>query len=355
MTDVTRVGFLGGVTLQGNVRTLLSNIQRLLEESDQAFECDLLISAESEPPEGYRPVRMDIDPGSIGCAKQRLRLLHRAIEQYALVDCPDVLMQVTRFPTHGSALALAGWRTRTPTITRLAGDNFREYQFATDWPEKLRMFALKNVISLTAVHLSNAVVVLGPNGRTDIERRFRRAGIWEIPQPVNQSRFSPGEAASIRDSLDIALDERLLLTVGRVSRRKGAETIRNVAPSCDGTWVVLGDGPMRETLDAMPGIKAPGQVPHKETVDYYRAADLYIHPSLHEGLPNVLLEATACGTPCIARDTGECGTVAVKTFSDDAGLREALTRTYESVELESCFREECLSEMYTSLLKEVAK
>jgi glycosyltransferase involved in cell wall biosynthesis len=353
MNESVHVGFLGGAKLPGNVQTFLCNLRRLLGSQDQSFECDLLISEGIDTLDEYRTVRIDTD--SISTARVRLLALRRAVTQYATIERPDILMQVTRFPTHGPALALAGRQTDIPTVTRLAGDNFREYRFAADMKETLRTFALKNVIALAAVHLSDAIVVLGPNGHRDIERRLRRSGIWQIPQPVDRSRFSPGDASSLRQSLGIGPDERMLLTVGRVSRRKGAETVRDVAPACDGTWVVVGDGPMKAPLQGTQGVRTTGRIDHDQIVDYYRAADIYVHPSLHEGFPNVLLEATACGTPCIARDVGECSTVAVETFTDEEGLQTALARSYEAATLDDRFHEDRLTERYTSLLTEVAR
>jgi len=352
MTETIHVGFLGGTELPGNVGTLLCNLRRLLRSSDRQFDCDLLVSENVDTLDGFRTFRIAHDP--VETARERLRTLWKAAEQYANSEQPDVLMQVTRFPTHGSAVALAGWRTDTPTITRLAGDNFREYKFSTGVSEKFRTFLLKNVIAMTAVHIPESVIVLGPNGRRDIERRLRRGDIWEIPQPVDQSRFSPGNASELRASMDVASDDRLLLTVGRVSRRKGAETIRRVAPSCDGTWVVVGDGPMREKLADTPGVRAPGRVPHDQIVDYYRAADLYVHPSLHEGVPNVLLEATACGTPCIARDVGECASIATKTFEDPDRIPDLVLADYEAPDLPDRFTPDRLGQKYEKLLIETA-
>jgi glycosyltransferase involved in cell wall biosynthesis len=352
MNESIHVGFLGGTELPGNVQTLLSNLRRLLKSADTTFACDLLVPEGIETPEDYRTVQINHEP--VETARDRLRVLYQAVTQYAAAEQPDVLVQVTRFPTHGSAVALAGRKTDTPTVTRLAGDNFREHQFATNFTEKLRTFALQNMIELAALHLSDAAVVPRPHGSRDLERRFRRSDVWEIPQPVDHSRFSPGDASDLRESLGIGSNERMLLTVGRVSRRKGAETIQRVAPSCDGTWVVVGDGPMRETLQDTTGVYAPGRIFHEKIVDYYRAADLYVHPSLHEGLPNVLLEATACGTPCIARNVGECATVAVETFTDETELQAVLDQSYESVELGDRFADDRLAEQYESLLLEVA-
>lgn len=348
MSESLHLGILGGMELPGNVSTLLSNVRRLLDSCDQDFDCDLLTSADIDPPNGYRLI--DIPHGSVATARDRLKVLFRALTTYVNREQPDVLVQVTRFPTHGPAVAFAGRQTQTPTIARLAGDNFREYRFCTGLGSAIKTFILKNIISLTAVHLSTAVVVLGATGRRDIRMHGRRDGVWEIPQPVDTTQFAPGHADQVRDSLDVGFDERLLLTVGRVSRRKGAECIKRVAATREEPWVVVGGGPMRETLAEIPTVHVVGRVSHNQIVDFYRAADIYIHPSLHEGLPNALLEATACGTPCIARDVGECETVAESTFETDAGLQRALDRSYNQVELDPRFKDEHLAEQYSGLL-----
>ncbi len=41
-----------------------------------------------------------------------------------------------------------------------------------------------------------------------------------------------------------------------------------------------------------------------EIVDAYNAADLFVLPSLQDNLPNVIMEALACGTPCVGFKTG---------------------------------------------------
>ena len=47
-----------------------------------------------------------------------------------------------------------------------------------------------------------------------------------------------------------------------------------------------------------------GSQPQDRLPDWYRAADLMVLPSLSEGLPNVLREAGACGTPFVASNVG---------------------------------------------------
>ncbi|GAB3687865.1 hypothetical protein GCM10028857_21420 [Salinarchaeum chitinilyticum] len=349
------VGFVGGFAIAGNVRTLLENLRRLLRSQPTEFECDLLLADGESLPAGYRGIRIDAPP--VNTARERITTLSRAIRRYVGRESPDVLVQLTKFPTHGTAVAIAGRLSGTPTITRLAGDNFREHKFVRGLGARAKTFALKNVIGLAAVHLPNAVIALGPQGRRDLAKRLRRRNVREIPQPIDREQFFPveiHEREQIREELGMPAlgDGRILLTVGRVSRRKGAETIRKVAdelPS-DIRWYVVGDGPMREELSSVDRVRAVGRVPHDRIADYYRAADLYVHPSLHDGLPNVLLEATACGTPSIARDVGECSTVATETFDDEDQLPGLVLANYPEPELPGRFKPDRLGGVYEDLL-----
>jgi glycosyltransferase involved in cell wall biosynthesis len=74
---------------------------------------------------------------------------------------------------------------------------------------------------------------------------------------------------------------------------------------------LVGDGPLRASLEAEVAsrklgehVKFVGSKHHKELGDWYRAADLTLLPSRSEGLPNVLRESLACGTPFVASRVG---------------------------------------------------
>lgn len=77
---------------------------------------------------------------------------------------------------------------------------------------------------------------------------------------------------------------------------------------------IVGDGSERQPLSAQAttlGLSAQvyfaGWVPQSETLQYYREADIFCFPSVREFGGAVVLEAMACGLPCIVADNGGIG------------------------------------------------
>ena len=110
---------------------------------------------------------------------------------------------------------------------------------------------------------------------------------------------------------------RTLLSVGRLDREKNPllllETLadlRSRAP--DWRLEVVGDGPMREEMEQrvaelglQDAVALRGYLPiDGELPRLYRAADVFLHVSWTEGVPQVLLEAFAAGLPVVATDVG---------------------------------------------------
>jgi len=69
----------------------------------------------------------------------------------------------------------------------------------------------------------------------------------------------------------------------------------------------VGEGPERTSLEETAkeaGIEAVFAGWQNEVLPYYSVMDIFVLPSLFEGLPNVLLEAMAMGKPVVATDVG---------------------------------------------------
>ncbi len=129
----------------------------------------------------------------------------------------------------------------------------------------------------------------------------------EIREPA-----TPEQIAALRESLKIAPDERVILSIGRLSGEKAqADLIAAAAllPDRKFRLVLVGDGPERNRLqDAAVAAGLAGAVifaGHQRDVrPFYGLADVFVLSSLSEGSPNVLLEAMAAGTPIVSTSVG---------------------------------------------------
>lgn len=100
--------------------------------------------------------------------------------------------------------------------------------------------------------------------------------------------------------------------VGRLSGEKGAFNFVKAMPlvqECD--FIIIGDGNLRSEIteyifkkNLSNKVKLTGWIPHDKLPNYLNELKLLILPSYTEGLPNIMLEAMACGTPVLATKVG---------------------------------------------------
>jgi glycosyltransferase involved in cell wall biosynthesis len=149
-----------------------------------------------------------------------------------------------------------------------------------------------------------------------------RAGVLRERIHVQHNSIGPTPAGNedqveeLRRQIGIANDEKLVLSIGRLSREKGHidlvlafKHLREIYPELKSKLVIVGEGPERERLEATagsPGLSASvvfaGQI--RNVQPYYALADVLVLPSHSEGSPYVLLEAMAAGVPIVATAVG---------------------------------------------------
>ncbi|QLD84628.1 glycosyltransferase [Natronomonas halophila] len=122
---------------------------------------------------------------------------------------------------------------------------------------------------------------------------------------ADAARFVDTEAFSV-DTPPAERPDHVVF-VGRLDADKRIDIIleaaRQLGPEIDVTLV--GNGPQADRLaDAPPNVTHEGWVPHDEVPAYLADAQAVILASEQEGLPTVLLEAYACGTPVVAPRVG---------------------------------------------------
>jgi len=153
----------------------------------------------------------------------------------------------------------------------------------------------------------------------DVER------IAMIHPGVDVRRFRPGLAVSdLRERIGAARGSGLILSVGRLSRRKGFDQVIRSIPELVGRGVdvhyaIIGIGEDEEylagiahALGVVNRVHFLGHVPMEDLARWYNAADVFAMPNREvdgdtEGFGMVFVEAGACGKPAIAGVAGGTG------------------------------------------------
>ncbi|MFH1739052.1 MAG: glycosyltransferase [bacterium] len=155
--------------------------------------------------------------------------------------------------------------------------------------------------------LSAAAVVANSGGLRDLaQQAFDAVSIRVIPNGIDTETFKPQPHPPTQTPR--------LVTVARLIPRKGIDLLINALSGLTGKpWrlLIVGDGPERiklEKLAASAGLSSRveflGDMDRSRIAQLLPTCDLFVLPSLAEGMSNAALEAMACGLPVVLTDTG---------------------------------------------------
>lgn len=210
----------------------------------------------------------------------------------------------------------------------------------------------------------------------------KAAGFHAIPNPIDTTVFHPSDRLEARQHFHLPMDRKIVLfAAAKVSDpRKGIAYLIEACHLLDNRGVknfdiaLLGKQP-QDFCTAFPcKIHSLGYLNDPAVIQAaYACADLFVIPSLEDNLPNTIMEALACGTPCVGFRTGGIPEMIdhlqngyLARYQDAKDLADGIAWVLSHPEPETlkqaclakvntCYRNEVVARQYHALYQELLK
>ena len=201
---------------------------------------------------------------------------------------------------------LAAFLAGVPVIIASVHDNYR-----TDKRPKRRI--MNRILS----KITDKIVAVSENVKEDIIRydSIDPSKIEVIPNGIDVERFNPEKnTTDIRKEFSLEEDDIVIGFIGRIVPAKGLEYLLNALPYLKEEFksiklLIVGEGSLVEELKArakknniFDNILFTGR--RRDIPEILASINIFVMPSIAEGLPNALLEAMAMGKPIVTTEVG---------------------------------------------------
>lgn len=318
---------------------------------------------------GHRIVRTPIELGlKIYGSEFSLSLLKElSKEEYDVVHVLGSYYLNPIIPDLCDVIAFFCHHKEYPFIFQYGGGSFNSLLPLRRWIKKIALRWSDKILCQSKTEVKVLKNIYGIDEKKIVYLRY---------YPLNLKMFSdiPKETSAKRLNKDPK--KHYILYVGYLRKHKGIFHLINVLPSLlrhypEIELIFVGFGPEKNELQKLVKNKGledhvsfEGLVFHETLRFYYNLADVLVLPSYTEGTPNVILEAMACNTPCIATNVGgipdilsEGGGVLIPPRDDGKLLRAILKVLNKGFEINKSKKysllNECSMETVGGKLKEL--
>ena len=206
----------------------------------------------------------------------------------------------THTPIASAIVRQAARKTGTKVIYTAHGFHFYDGAPLKNW---LIYYPIEKWFS----RYTDVLITINKEDYKRATEKFKAKKVVYIPGVgVDTEKFAPRKSGRerIRTELSIPDDRIILLSVGELNENKNHESVIRAISGIDNlTYVIVGKGNLKDQLQKTASendvdLRLTGFC--ADVVDFYDAADVYILPSIREGLNVSLMEAMASALPCLA-------------------------------------------------------
>jgi len=177
------------------------------------------------------------------------------------------------------------------------------YEWLEFLEKQKKPFYKRAIVSLwekIAYNAADLVILSSEKDKIFIQKKFKVSDrkIRIIPNYIDTGLFK---------SLDLEKEKNRVVFIGRLTKQKNIANLIEAIASLPVKLTIIGQGELKVELEKLAkeknaSVEFKDKVSNSQLPEILNKAEIFVLPSLYEGCPKSLLEAMACGLPCLGCD-----------------------------------------------------